>query len=119
MTTTKIVKPSAPRAYGKAQSALRLPSLRAAGAAKIAAASGAAHRYRIGESVTLSAGFGYGPRRATGFQIVALLPSNGAQYQYRLRNAEESFERVAAENELALRVEPPAPDPLPLDGDKP
>lgn len=106
MSTTRIAKPSAPRAYGKAASAPR--TLRT-GVAKGSASSGG-HRYRIGDAVTLAAGFGYGARRASGFQIVALLPSNGAHYQYRLRNPQESFERVAAENELTPRAEPPGPD---------
>ncbi len=59
------------------------------------------HRYRIGQSVTLSRGFGYA-RGAQAYKIVALMPSNGAHYQYRISNSEERFERVAAENELTL-----------------
>ncbi len=59
------------------------------------------HRYGIGETVTLSAGFGYAREAETVYSIVALLPSNGAQLQYRIRSEMEKFERVAAENELS------------------
>lgn len=62
-----------------------------------------AHRFRIGQAVTLAPGFGYARGAGASYQIVALLPSNGAHYQYRIKNNEERFERVAAENELTLR----------------
>ncbi len=62
-----------------------------------------AHRYEIGQTVSLSRGFGYAKNASAGYEIIALLPSNGAHYQYRLRNSEENFERVAAENEMTLR----------------
>jgi len=63
------------------------------------------HRYKIGQSVTLVGGFGYEVSRnnQTVYEIIALLPSNGAHYQYRISNQGERFERVAAENEIELR----------------
>jgi hypothetical protein len=62
-----------------------------------------AHRYQIGQTVRLSRGFGYAKNASAGYEITALLPSNGVHYQYRLRSSEENFERVAAENEMTLR----------------
>ena len=62
------------------------------------------HKYKIGEQVSISAGFGYARKASGAYQVVALLPSNGAHFQYRLRSSEEQFERVAAENELARRA---------------
>ncbi|MEE2692474.1 MAG: hypothetical protein VX640_13130 [Pseudomonadota bacterium] len=58
------------------------------------------HRYCIGQSVSLVQGFGYTRGSGVEFKVVALLPSNGAHFQYRIRNSGEAFERVAAENEL-------------------
>src|SRR3954447_18251891 len=34
------------------------------------------------------------------YQVVRLLPSDGADYQYRIKNANEAFERVARESQL-------------------
>jgi hypothetical protein len=61
------------------------------------------HKFRIGQTVSLASGFGYSQSARAVFKIVALLPSNGAHFQYRIRNSGELFERVAAENELMLR----------------
>ena len=61
------------------------------------------HRFKIGQVVSLNSGFGYTRTSQAEFEIVALLPSNGAHFQYRIRNSGEQFERVAAENELILR----------------
>lgn len=61
------------------------------------------HRFRVGQSVSLAAGFGYSRNANAVFKVVALLPSNGKHYQYRIHNSDEQFERVAAENELMLR----------------
>lgn len=62
-----------------------------------------AHRFKVGQTVTLSPGFGYVRDAGAPYKITALLPSNGAHYQYRIRNNDEQFERVAAENELTPR----------------
>lgn len=63
-----------------------------------------AHRFKIGQTVTLSPGFGYARNAGASYKVVALLPSNGAHYQYRISSSDERFERVAAENELTLRA---------------
>jgi hypothetical protein len=34
------------------------------------------------------------------YEIVRLLPSDGADYQYRIKNPREAFERVASESQL-------------------
>ena len=34
------------------------------------------------------------------FQVVKLLPSDGEDYQYRIKSHEEAFERVAKESQL-------------------
>ena len=63
-----------------------------------------AHRYDLGQTVTLSPGFGYARKASAVYEVTAKLPSNGFHYQYRIRCADENFERVAAENELTARA---------------
>lgn len=62
------------------------------------------HRYKIGQHVGLSPGFGYARTAGAVYEIVALLPSDRSHFQYRIRSRAEAFERVAAENELTLRA---------------
>jgi hypothetical protein len=58
------------------------------------------HKFHIGQSV-------YFTSRPIGqmaandaYQIVKLLPSDGEDYQYRIKSANEAFERVAKESQL-------------------
>ena len=58
------------------------------------------HKFRIGQTV-------YFTSRPIGhmvvnspYEVVRLLPSDGADYQYRIKNANEVFERVARESQL-------------------
>lgn len=60
------------------------------------------HRFRIGQTVKIVEGFGYMRGPNTNFKIIALLPSNGAHFQYKIRHAGESFDRTIRENELAV-----------------
>lgn len=58
------------------------------------------HKFTMGQTVRYIAG----PlNRATAdgsFKIVKLLPLEGDEYQYRIKNTEEAFERVAKESQL-------------------
>jgi hypothetical protein len=60
-----------------------------------------AHRYKIGEHVSLARGFGYARKPGAIYEVTALLPSDTAHFQYRIRAQSEAYDRVAAENELA------------------
>jgi len=58
------------------------------------------HKFQIGQSV-------YFTSRPVGqmavdstYQVVRLLPSDGDEYQYRIKSASEAFERVAKESQL-------------------
>lgn len=58
------------------------------------------HKFMIGQTVRYTAGpfsrFG-----ASGsFKIVKLLPPDGDEHQYRIKNSGEAFERVAKESQL-------------------
>jgi hypothetical protein len=59
----------------------------------------AAHRFKVGQRVIF-----HSPRRSVGPSLVTvlrLLPIEGMDRTYRIKSAEEGFERVATEHELA------------------
>jgi hypothetical protein len=58
------------------------------------------HKFQIGQSVYFtSRPIGHMAANST-YEVVRLLPSDGADYQYRIKNANEAFERVARESQL-------------------
>jgi len=58
------------------------------------------HRFRLGESVYFtSRPIGHMVANSS-YEIVRLLPSDGSDYQYRIKSAKEAFERVARESQL-------------------
>src|SRR5262245_14878080 len=58
------------------------------------------HKFQIGEIVYFtSRPIGHMVANST-YEVVKLLPSDGADYQYRIKNANEAFERVARESQL-------------------
>jgi hypothetical protein len=58
------------------------------------------HKFEIGQRVYFtSRPVGQMSADST-YQIVRLLPSNGDEYQYRIKSAGEAFERVARESQL-------------------
>jgi hypothetical protein len=59
----------------------------------------ATHLFAIGQTVRLNGGF---LRTGASYQITARLPPIGDSPQYRIRNEEEKFERVARQSELEL-----------------
>ena len=59
-----------------------------------------AHKFRIGESVHLTAGiFARGGAGAV-YKVTQLLPSDGDEQQYRIKSANEPHERVAKQSQL-------------------
>ena len=58
------------------------------------------HKFQIGQTVYFTARpIGHMPANGT-YRVVKLLPSDGEDYQYRIKNANEAFERVAKESQL-------------------
>jgi len=58
------------------------------------------HRYQVGEMVYYTSPT-FGRAAATGsYTVVKLLPSEGDDYQYRIKSSGEAFERVAKESQL-------------------
>jgi hypothetical protein len=58
------------------------------------------HKYRVGEHVYYTSP-SFGRAAASGsYTVVKLLPSDGDDYQYRIKSSGEAFERVAKESQL-------------------
>lgn len=58
------------------------------------------HKYAVGQNVRYIAG-PFGRFGASGaFKVMKLLPSEGDEHQYRIKSANEAFERVAKESQL-------------------
>ncbi len=58
------------------------------------------HKYQVGETVYYTSPT-FGRAAATGsYTVVKLLPSEGDDYQYRIKSNGEAFERVAKESQL-------------------
>jgi hypothetical protein len=58
------------------------------------------HKYHVGEMVYYTSPT-FGRAAATGsYTVVKLLPSEGDDYQYRIKSSGEAFERVAKESQL-------------------
>ena len=59
-----------------------------------------AHKYQVGEIVYYTSPT-FGRAAAIGsYTVVKLLPSEGDDYQYRIKSSGEAFERVAKESQL-------------------
>jgi hypothetical protein len=60
------------------------------------------HKFQIGQIVYFtSRPIGHMAADSV-YEVVKLLPSDGSDYQYRIKNAKEAFERVARESQLAF-----------------
>jgi hypothetical protein len=58
------------------------------------------HKFRLGQSVYFtSRPIGHMIANST-YEVVRLLPSDGADYQYRIKNPKEAFERVVRESQI-------------------
>jgi hypothetical protein len=58
------------------------------------------HKFQIGQTVYFTAGPVSRPGASGSYQIIKLLPSDGTDYQYRIKSPAEAFERVAKESQL-------------------
>jgi hypothetical protein len=58
------------------------------------------HRFRVGETVLYTSSPITRPGASGTYKVVKLLPSDGDDYQYRIKNSGEAFERVAKESQL-------------------
>jgi hypothetical protein len=117
-TANKKAAKSARRPLGKSArpspiTAIRAPSIAPKSAAEVIRAPSPpvqptgghdvavmAHKYRVGETVYYTSPT-FGRTSASGsYTVVKLLPSEGDDYQYRIKSSGEAFERVAKESQL-------------------
>jgi hypothetical protein len=61
----------------------------------------AEHKFRAGQSVTLSANFANRNAGGAGYVVTRQLPERGGEFEYRVKSVSEPHERVARESELA------------------
>jgi hypothetical protein len=60
------------------------------------------HKFRVGQTVLYTSSPITRPGASGTYKVVKLLPSDGDDYQYRIKNSGEAFERVAKESQLEL-----------------
>jgi len=72
--------------------------------AEVSALSAAlhAHKFQVGQSVFYTSSPISRPGASGSYKVVRLLPSDGDDYQYRIKNPGEAFERVAKESQLEV-----------------
>jgi hypothetical protein len=61
-----------------------------------------AHKFCVGQTVLYTSSPIARPGASGSYKVVRLLPSDGDDYQYRIKHAGEAFERVAKESQLEL-----------------
>ena len=60
------------------------------------------HKYNVGETVYFTASNVARPAASGTYEVIRLLPTDGDDYQYRIKNSTEAFERVAKESQLYI-----------------
>ena len=58
------------------------------------------HKYNVGETVYFTASNVARPAASGTYEVIRLLPTDGDDYQYRIKSSTEAFERVAKESQL-------------------
>lgn len=59
------------------------------------------HKFLVGETVYFTASNVARPAASGTYEVIRLLPTDGDDCQYRIKNSAEAFERVAKESQLA------------------
>jgi hypothetical protein len=62
------------------------------------------HKFHVGQTVFYTSSPITRPGATGSYKVVRLLPSDGDDYQYRIKNPGEAFERVAKESQLELEI---------------
>jgi len=58
------------------------------------------HKYQVGQTVYLTMRSAGRSAASGSYKVVRLLPSDGEDFQYRIKSSVEAFERVAKESQL-------------------
>jgi hypothetical protein len=93
-------------------SAVKVPSAKKFAAAEVSAVTLAqvtalgttlrTHKFQVGQTVFYTSSPVSRPGASGSYKVVRLLPSDGDDYQYRIKNPGEAFERVAKESQLEV-----------------
>ena len=59
------------------------------------------HRFKVGQTVRFAPSKQSMPSSGAVYKVVRLMPADGEDYIYRVKAADEPFERVAKERELS------------------
>jgi hypothetical protein len=59
-----------------------------------------AHKYIVGDVVYFTSGMIGRANGSGSYQVVRLLPPDGEEFQYRIKKADDAYERVAKESQL-------------------
>jgi hypothetical protein len=97
-TVAKSVARHAPKPEAIPAAAIAVPSADRTVAARTALFR--AHKFRVGQTVLFTSSPITRPGASGTYKVVSLLPSDGDDYQYRIKNSGEAFERVAKESQL-------------------
>ena len=62
------------------------------------------HKFKVGQTVYYASGLYGRGQRGDVFKIMQRLPPQGGDYQYRIKNANEPYDRVVRESELERAV---------------
>jgi hypothetical protein len=102
-------KPSPTRRSAQQPAALSAIAIASPGLATVTVAQVTAiasalktHKYRVGQTVFYTSSPISRPGASGSYKVVRLLPSDGEDYQYRIKNPGEAFERVAKESQLEI-----------------
>jgi hypothetical protein len=60
------------------------------------------HKFTVGETVYFTASNVARPAASGTYEVIRLLPTEGDDCQYRIKNSTEAFERVARESQLEV-----------------
>jgi hypothetical protein len=60
------------------------------------------HKFPIGTRVLFTASNVARPAASGSYEVIRQLPTEGDDFQYRIKSSTEAFERVAKESQLAL-----------------
>ncbi|HEY0330831.1 MAG TPA: hypothetical protein VGC77_17240 [Rhodopseudomonas sp.] len=60
------------------------------------------HKFIVGENVYFTASNVARPAASGIYEVIRLLPTEGDDFQYRIKSSTEAFERVAKESQLEV-----------------
>jgi hypothetical protein len=98
-------KTSARQPVRKSEAATSIVNMTTVTVADVVARTSSAlrtHKYRVGQTVFYTSSPISRPGATGSYEVVRLLPSDGDDYQYRIKNPGEAFERVAKESQLEV-----------------